>query len=138
MTALTKTWDQLTLPGKALFILIPLLAFLTAGGVITIVLFGGLIWQAILDHLEIVRLFVAVLALVLIFIPFAFVIIYMELKVIARMNLRIGPDRVGPWGTLLSTVHGLKVLMKEDFTPTQADSVVIGRASCRERVLLGV
>jgi len=124
MTALTKTWDQLTLPGKALFILIPLLAFLTAGGVITIVLFGGLIWQAILDHLEIVRLFVAVLALVLIFIPFAFVIIYMELKVIARMNLRIGPDRVGPWGTLMSLVPGLKVLVKEDFTPTRADAVV--------------
>ena len=48
----------------------------------------------------------------------------MEMKIIALMNLRIGPDRVGPWGTLLSTVHGLKVLMKEDFTPTQADSVV--------------
>jgi NADH-quinone oxidoreductase subunit H len=40
------------------------------------------------------------------------------------MNLRIGPDRVGPWGTLLSTVHGLKVLMKEDFTPNRADAVV--------------
>jgi NADH-quinone oxidoreductase subunit H len=40
------------------------------------------------------------------------------------MNLRIGPDRVGPFGSLLSTVHGLKVLMKEDFTPTGADSLV--------------
>ena len=48
----------------------------------------------------------------------------MEMKIIALMNLRIGPDRVGPWGTLLSTVHGLKVLMKEDFTPTRADAVV--------------
>src|SRR5690349_5817167 len=48
----------------------------------------------------------------------------MEMKVIALMNLRIGPDRVGPWGSLLSTVHGLKVLMKEDFTPSRADPVV--------------
>ncbi len=48
----------------------------------------------------------------------------MEMKVIALMNLRIGPDRVGPFGSLLSVVHGLKVLMKEDFTPTGADSVV--------------
>ena len=34
------------------------------------------------------------------------------------------PDRAGPggpWGSLLSVVHGLKVLMKEDFTPTGAD-----------------
>src|SRR5687767_783294 len=57
-------------------------------------------------------------------IPTAFLIIYMEMKIIALMNLRIGPDRVGPWGSLLSTVHGLKVLMKEDFTPTRADAVV--------------
>jgi len=40
------------------------------------------------------------------------------------MNLRIGPDRVGPFGSLLSVVHGLKVLMKEDFTPTGADPIV--------------
>jgi NADH-quinone oxidoreductase subunit H len=66
----------------------------------------------------------AVTILLLIFIPIAFVIIYMEMKIIALMNLRIGPDRVGPWGSLLSVVHGLKVLMKEDFTPTRADSVV--------------
>ena len=48
----------------------------------------------------------------------------MEMKIIALMNLRIGPDRVGPFGSLLSVVHGLKVLMKEDFTPTGADSLV--------------
>jgi NADH-quinone oxidoreductase subunit H len=41
--------------------------------------------------------------------------------VIALMNLRYGPDRVGPFGSALSVVHGLKVLMKEDFTPTGAD-----------------
>src|SRR5688500_4648481 len=57
-------------------------------------------------------------------VPTAFLIIYMEMKIIALMNLRIGPDRVGPFGSLLSVVHGLKVLMKEDFTPTGADSLV--------------
>ena len=56
--------------------------------------------------------------MLLVTIPTAFLIIFMEMKVIAFMNLRIGPDRVGPWGTLLSVVHGLKVLAKEDFTPT--------------------
>jgi NADH-quinone oxidoreductase subunit H len=57
-------------------------------------------------------------------VPSAFLIIYMEMKIIALMNLRIGPERVGPYGSLLSVVHGLKVLAKEDFTPTGADSVV--------------
>src|SRR4051794_40578462 len=124
MTAITRTWDRLTLPGKAIAILVPLLAFLTAGGVITIILFGGAIWNLILANLGIVRFVVAVLALLLLAPPIAFVIIYMEMKIIALMNLRVGPDRVGPWGSLLSTVHGLKVLMKEDFTPTRADPVV--------------
>jgi len=37
------------------------------------------------------------------------------------MNLRIGPDRVGPFGAVMSVVHGLKVLMKEDYTPPSVD-----------------
>ena len=67
---------------------------------------------------------IAVTIILLMTIPTAFLIIYMEMKIIALMNLRIGPDRVGPFGSLLSVVHGLKVLMKEDFTPTGADSLV--------------
>ncbi|HUG29162.1 MAG TPA: complex I subunit 1 family protein [Candidatus Limnocylindria bacterium] len=121
---MTRTWDRLTLPGKALFILIPLLAVLTLGLVITLALFGQQILDILVFNLPIVRFVFAVTVLMLIFVPMAFVIIYMEMKIIALMNLRMGPDRVGPWGTLLSTIHGLKVLMKEDFTPSGADAVV--------------
>ena len=124
MSAVARTWDRLTLPGKFLAIVVPLLAILTIGLVVVIALFGGAIWQLVLANLGIVRFVVAVTLLLLLSPPIAFVIIYMEMKIIALMNLRIGPDRVGPWGTLLSTVHGLKVLMKEDFTPTRADAVV--------------
>jgi NADH-quinone oxidoreductase subunit H len=121
---MARTWDRLTLPGKALFILIPLLAVLTLGLVIVIALFGGQILDILIFNLPILRFVFAVTILMLIFVPMAFLIIYMEMKIIALMNLRIGPDRVGPWGSLLSTVHGLKVLMKEDFTPSKADAVV--------------
>ena len=124
MTALARTWDHLTLPGKALFILIPLLALLTTGLIVVIALFGKQILDILIFNLPIVRFVFAATVLLLLAPPIAFVIIYMEMKVIALMNLRIGPDRVGPWGSLLSTVHGLKVLMKEDFTPTRADAVV--------------
>jgi NADH-quinone oxidoreductase subunit H len=119
-----RTWDQLTLPGKFLAIVFPLLVVLTVGLIVVIALFGGAIWNLILANLPIVRFVAAVTILLLLSPPAAFVIIYMEMKIIALMNLRLGPDRVGPWGTLLSTVHGLKVLMKEDFTPTRADPVV--------------
>ncbi len=124
MTALTRTWDRLTLPGKTLAILLPLLAFMTIGLVITLVLFGQNIVDILIFNLPIVRFLFAATVLLLLAPPIAFVIIYMEMKIIALMNLRIGPDRVGPWGSLLSTVHGLKVLMKEDFTPSRADAVV--------------
>jgi NADH-quinone oxidoreductase subunit H len=121
---MARTWDRLTLPGKALAILLPLGAVLTLGLVITLVLFGQNILDILIYNLPIVRFVFAATVLLLLAPPIAFVIIYMEMKVIALMNLRIGPDRVGPWGSLLSTVHGLKVLMKEDFTPTRADPVV--------------
>jgi NADH-quinone oxidoreductase subunit H len=124
VTAIARTWDRLTLPGRALFILIPLLAVLLTGLIIVIGLFGGQILDILIFNLPIVRFVFAATVLLLLAPPIAFVIIYMEMKVIALMNLRIGPDRVGPWGSLLSTVHGLKVLMKEDFTPTGADPVV--------------
>ena len=54
-------------------------------------------------------------------VPIAFLNIFFEMKIIAFVNLRIGPNRIGPWGTLASVIHGLKVLAKEDFTPTGAD-----------------
>jgi NADH-quinone oxidoreductase subunit H len=121
---MARTWDRLTIPGKALFILVPLLAVLTTGLIITIALFGQQILDILIFNLPIVRFVFTATVLLLLAPPIAFVIIYMEMKIIALMNLRIGPDRVGPWGSLLSTVHGLKVLMKEDFTPTRADAVV--------------
>ena len=124
MTAIGRTWGRLTLPGKVVFTLIPLLFVLTAGLIATIALFGGAVVDILAANLGIVRFVVAVTIILLITIPIAFINIFLEMKVIALMNLRVGPDRVGPWGTLLSVVHGLKVLMKEDFTPTAADSVV--------------
>jgi NADH-quinone oxidoreductase subunit H len=124
VAALSRTWDRLTIPGKALAVILPLGAVLTLGLVITLILFGQNILDILIFNLPIVRFVFAATVLLLLAPPIAFVIIYMEMKIIALMNLRMGPDRVGPWGSLLSTVHGLKVLMKEDFTPTRADPIV--------------
>ena len=124
MTVISRGWDRLTLPGKIVFTLVPLLLALTVGLVAVVVLFGGPLVDILADNLPIVRFVVAATLVLLMTIPSAFLIIYMEMKIIALMNLRIGPDRVGPYGSLLSVVHGLKVLMKEDFTPTGADSTV--------------
>ncbi len=124
MTVIARGWSRLTLPGKIVFTAIPLIVALTVGLVVAIVILGQPLVDLAVANLEVVRFVVAATAVLLMTIPTAFLIIYMEMKVIALMNLRIGPDRVGPFGSLLSVVHGLKVLMKEDFTPTGADPLV--------------
>src|SRR6478735_2474113 len=124
MTVVGKSWSRLTLPGKVIFTVVPLLVVVTVVAVAAIVLLGPAIVDILAANLPILRFVIAVTVVLLMTIPTAFLIIYMEMKIIALMNLRIGPDRVGPFGSLLSVVHGLKVLMKEDFTPTGADPLV--------------
>jgi NADH-quinone oxidoreductase subunit H len=124
MTVIGRSWGRLTLPGKVVFTVVPLLILLLAALVAVIAILGEPIVEILTANLPIVRFVIAVTIVLLMTIPTAFLIIYMEMKIIALMNLRIGPDRVGPFGSLLSVVHGLKVLMKEDFTPTGADSIV--------------
>jgi len=119
-----STWGRLTPPGKVLAIALPVLAALSIGLLAVVVLLGPAVVSFLGDNLPLVRFVVAATAVLLLTIPTAFLIIYMEMKVIAFMNLRIGPDRVGPYGSALSVVHGLKVLAKEDFTPTGADRIV--------------
>jgi len=124
MTVVGKSWNRLTLPGKIIFTVVPLFIVMSVALVAAIVLFAAPMLDILSDNLPIVRFVVAATVVLLMTIPTAFLVGYMELKGIALMNLRIGPDRVGPYGSLMSVVHGLKMLMKEDFTPTGADRVV--------------
>src|SRR3990170_7612786 len=75
-------------------------------------------WELLLG---IGRFVLATTLLLLLTVPTAFIIIQIELKVIAGMNLRLGPNRIGPSGMFQSTIHGFKVLAKEDTVPDQAD-----------------
>ncbi len=47
--------------------------------------------------------------------------IYLERKISAYIQDRIGPNRVGPWGLLQPIADGLKFIMKEDYMPKGAD-----------------
>jgi NADH-quinone oxidoreductase subunit H len=124
MTAMARSFSRLTLTGKILFTIIPILLVLSLGLVVLVVVAGKPVVDFLATNIWLVRFVVAATVVLLMSVPTAFLIIYMEMKVIALMNLRIGPDRVGPFGSLLSVVHGLKVLMKEDFSPTGSDRLV--------------
>ena len=65
-----------------------------------------------------VMLIIAPLLLVLAYVTFC------ERKVIGWMQVRIGPNRVGPWGLLQPLADGLKLMLKEVVIPSGADKVV--------------
>ena len=68
-----------------------------------------------------------VLKIVLIIAPLLLAVAYLtfwERKVIGWMQVRIGPNRVGPWGLIQPIADGLKLLLKEVVIPTGSDKSV--------------
>jgi NADH:ubiquinone oxidoreductase subunit H len=121
MTAVTSYWNRLSIPSRVLLVSLPIVLVLGAVATVALVVLLPPLLDFLGANVDLVRFLVAATAVIVLTIPTAFVIILLELKVIAAMNLRIGPDRVGPWGLAMSVVHGLKVLAKEDYTPRGAD-----------------
>lgn len=50
--------------------------------------------------------------------------IWFERRVVARMQLRVGPNRAGPFGLLQTLMDGFKLAFKEEIFPKSADRIV--------------
>jgi NADH-quinone oxidoreductase subunit H len=64
---------------------------------------------------------IAVFAIIMVFV--LFMVMY-ERKAIARLGIRVGPNRAGPGGWLQSLADGTKLFFKEAFVPVRADKWV--------------
>ncbi|CAB4671123.1 MAG: NADH-quinone oxidoreductase subunit NuoH [Actinobacteria bacterium] len=47
-----------------------------------------------------------------------------ERRIVARMQMRVGPNRVGPFGLVQALADGVKLALKEDLIPAAADKIV--------------
>lgn len=51
-------------------------------------------------------------------------LVYVERRLLARFQIRLGPNRAGPWGLLQPLADIIKLLTKEDTVPQGADRVI--------------
>ena len=78
-------------------------------------------------NMDIPILFNLILKILLIIFPlliFVALLTYFERKIIAAMQLRRGPNVVGPFGILQPLADGIKLLMKEIIIPSGSNKIV--------------
>jgi len=74
--------------------------------------------------IPIVVLVVKVLFVLVVVLTFVAYLTLMERKVLGWIQVRLGPNRVGPWGLLQPLADGVKLIMKEEITVAGANKVI--------------
>lgn len=80
------------------------------------------VWVLVIQSAIIIVLAITLFALL------GLILVLMERKVAAQMQIRIGPNRVGPMGMFQTTADTLKLILKEGLTPDGADKLLFNLA----------
>ncbi len=76
----------------------------------------------------IIEMVMAGVAVIGLFAVLGLVLVLMERRVAAWIQIRLGPNRVGPFGLMQSMADTLKLIVKEGLTPDGADKVMFNIA----------
>lgn len=79
---------------------------------------------------SIIEIFIKSIIIILVLFGAAAYMTFLERVLLARMQLRIGPNRVGPLGLLQPIADGIKLLSKESFQPKNVDKLTYWLAPC--------
>jgi len=81
----------------------------------------GTVWDVTILLVKVVAVFAFLMVSVML-------TVWLERRVVAFMQTRVGPNRVGPFGVLQTLADGIKLFFKEDVRPSNADRVLYGLA----------
>ena len=88
--------------------------------------FTGWGMDAVLSHVLVA--FLGVFLLIALLMVLDIFLVWIERKVVARFQDRVGPNRLGPFGLIQPFADIIKLIIKEDTTPGGADKVVYNLA----------
>ncbi|MFH2037971.1 MAG: NADH-quinone oxidoreductase subunit NuoH [Chloroflexota bacterium] len=71
---------------------------------------------------------IGIVVMILFAMLIAIALVWVERKVVARFQDRLGPNRIGPFGIFQPFADIVKLIIKEDITPAGADKVVFNMA----------
>ncbi|MEP7293008.1 MAG: NADH-quinone oxidoreductase subunit NuoH [Chloroflexota bacterium] len=77
---------------------------------------------------QFISILIGVMLITLFPLVLVILLIWLERKIAARVQDRIGPNRVGPFGLFQNLADAVKLIIKEDITPAGADRVIFNMA----------